>query len=118
MVEFALVFPFLMFLLMGVFDLGWAIYANNTVASAAREGARLAIITSNTDNAVRAQVRKAAQGLTLSDAQIVINPSPTRNPAGSVSVTVTYRYSPLTPFISNIIGGTYNVSSKATMIVE
>jgi Flp pilus assembly protein TadG len=42
LVEFALVFPLIVLLLFGVFDLGRAVYAYNTIANAARQGARVA----------------------------------------------------------------------------
>jgi Flp pilus assembly protein TadG len=119
LVEFALTFPFLILLLMGIFDLGWAVYANNTVALAAREGARQAIITTTSDSVIRAQVKNTAQGLSLTDSEIVINPSPTRTSGSAVSVQVNYTYTPVTPLIANIIGGgSLHVSSQATMIVE
>jgi len=43
-VEFALVIPIFLLLLMAVFDLGRAVFAYNSVTNAAREGARLAIV--------------------------------------------------------------------------
>ena len=42
--EFALVFPVVILILFGAIDLGRAVYAYNTVANAAREGARVAIV--------------------------------------------------------------------------
>jgi Flp pilus assembly protein TadG len=47
LVEFALVVPLLILLLMGIFDFGRAIYAFNTVNNAAREAVRLAIVDQN-----------------------------------------------------------------------
>ena len=47
LVEFALALPILILLLVGIFDLGRAVYAFNTVNNAAREGARLAIVDQN-----------------------------------------------------------------------
>ena len=44
LVEFALVFPVFILLLFGIFDLGRAVYAYNTIGDAAREGARVAIV--------------------------------------------------------------------------
>ena len=44
LVEFALVFPVFILLLLGIFDLGRAVYAYNTIGDAAREGARVAIV--------------------------------------------------------------------------
>jgi hypothetical protein len=44
MVEFALVFPIFILLMVGMFDLGRVIWVNNTLATAAREAARYAIV--------------------------------------------------------------------------
>jgi hypothetical protein len=44
LVEFALVIPLFLVMLMGVVDIGRAIWAQNSLASAAREGARFAIV--------------------------------------------------------------------------
>jgi Flp pilus assembly protein TadG len=44
MVEFALVFPIFILLLVGLFDFGRVIWVNDTLASAAREAGRFAIV--------------------------------------------------------------------------
>jgi hypothetical protein len=44
MVEFALIFPVFILLLVGMFDLGRVVWVNNTLATAAREAARFAIV--------------------------------------------------------------------------
>lgn len=44
MVEFALVFPILILLLVGIFDLGRVVWANNAISTASREAARLAVV--------------------------------------------------------------------------
>lgn len=44
MVEFALVFPVFILLLVGLFDFGRVIWVNDTLATAAREAARFAIV--------------------------------------------------------------------------
>ena len=44
LVEFALVFPLIVLLLLGIFDLGRAVYAYSTIANAARQGARVAAV--------------------------------------------------------------------------
>jgi Flp pilus assembly protein TadG len=44
MVEFALILPIFILVLVGIFDLGRGVYAFNTISQAAREGARLAIV--------------------------------------------------------------------------
>lgn len=122
LLEFALVLPILALVILGIFDLGWAIYANNTVSSAAREGARRAIIKTNTDNdaAIKQHVKDSAQGLGLTNAQITIAPVfSSRNFGDPITVTVTYTYTPLTPVIGNIVAGS-GLGFKATssMILE
>ena len=64
MVEFALVLPIFLLVLLGVFDFGRAIYAYNDVANAAREGARTAIIYQSED-AIRAKAAQQATALGL-----------------------------------------------------
>ena len=44
LVEFALVIPIFLVLLVALFDLGRAVFAYNTLTNAAREGARIAIV--------------------------------------------------------------------------
>ncbi len=44
LVEFALVFPIIVLIFFGIFDLGRGVYAYNTIANAARVGARVAIV--------------------------------------------------------------------------
>jgi Flp pilus assembly protein TadG len=44
LVEFAIIIPIFLTLLMGIFDFGRVVWAQNSLASAAREGARFAIV--------------------------------------------------------------------------
>lgn len=49
LVEFALILPIFILLLVGVFDLGRGVYVFSTVNNAAREAVRLAIVDQNCD---------------------------------------------------------------------
>jgi Flp pilus assembly protein TadG len=49
LVEFALVLPIFLIMLMAVVDIGRAIWAQNSLAAAAREGARYAIVHGGSD---------------------------------------------------------------------
>jgi len=118
LVEFALVVPFLLLLLIGSLDLGWAVYANNTLANAAREGARKSIVTSTSTETIRDHVRSVSAGLDLPDENILIAPE-SRTPGDPVTVTVIFNYAPLTPLIGLFIpGGSLTLTGKATMYVE
>ncbi len=57
LVEFAMVLPIVLAIMLGLFDLGRAVYSSNTLAQAARTGARMAIVNQNVTN-----VRNAAIG--------------------------------------------------------
>ncbi len=142
MVEFALTLPFLVFLIMGAFDIGWAVYINNSLAIAAREGARRAIIVAP-ENASAADIqannqnvcdwtRKGLQSLPLNcfyqnnapaaDAQgIFVQPALRQvpnTPGTPVRVTVQYRYMPITPIFTPFAPNGIMLSSTATRVAE
>ena len=50
MVEFALIFPALLLMLLGITDLGRAVYYLNTMDHAVREGARAGIVFQRTSD--------------------------------------------------------------------
>lgn len=56
-VEFALVVPILMMIVMGIVDFGRAYFVRNSLVSAVREGARLASVQSVDPCSVRATIR-------------------------------------------------------------
>lgn len=129
LVEFALILPILVLLLVGLFDVGRAVFAYNTVANAAREAARLAVVdqTVLTISGLAAQ-RGVSLGLDPSSDVAVdfltsaladaapCNGSPV--PPGCIAeVTVSYAYTPATPIIGNFIGS-LTLSSTARMPVE
>lgn len=116
LLEFALVLPLLILFVLGVFDLGYAVFLKNMLSNASREGARVGIIKTNSDFTIRTRVRAASPGLNLPDPQIRIEP-PTRIFNSPITVTVTYTYTPLTPVIGGITGG-LPLSSTSVMVVE
>jgi hypothetical protein len=54
LVEYAIVFPVLMLLLLGIIDFGRIIYSYNAISNAAQEGARLAILPRSKDDLAEA----------------------------------------------------------------
>ena len=50
LLEFALVLPLFLIMLMGIIDIGRAVWAQNSLAAAAREGARFAIVHGGSDS--------------------------------------------------------------------
>jgi Flp pilus assembly protein TadG len=137
LVEFALVIPIFLLLLMAVFDLGRAVFAYNSVTNAAREGARLAIVNQTPSlitTRVLAQTSLGGTGsptVTVSfrkntpNSDFATNPVCNAYPSTSMDLDcvaiVTYRttYRPITPLISNILFGSgVNLTATTTLNVE
>ena len=144
LVEFAVVLPVILLLFLGIFDFGRAVFAVNTVANAAREGARVAavdqILTSpdcvesmpvedpaNPHWSIKECAIAAAQALGLPTSAVNVSYAP---PAGSTvtcaptlhvgciaSVTVQYTWSAITPVIGNLIGP-ISISSTSQMPIQ
>jgi hypothetical protein len=125
LVEFALVLPILLILLLGVLDFGRAIAAYNSVSNAARSGARVAIVNQDLA-AIEAAVE--SEGISLGDIEVEFDPDVNNKPACPaddccpqigciVEVRVTSSYVPATPIFSNIVG-TIDVSSATRMPIE
>jgi Flp pilus assembly protein TadG len=93
MVEFALVLPILLVLLLGIFQFGVAFNNYVTLTDAVRAGARKAAVSRNASNPsadCRAQVLAAKGGLDA--AQLSMNLSCTSSWAAGSDVTVTADY--------------------------
>lgn len=132
LVEFALVFPIFLLVLVALFDLGRAVFAYNTLTNAAREGARLAIVNQDT-NLIKARAKGQTAIVELNDPSLFIDfkqPTPNTDPllnadctpaaVGCVAVVqFQATYMPITPLIGNIVfksGATFN--AKAVLTVE
>jgi hypothetical protein len=130
LVEFSLVIPIFLLLLVGLFDLGRAVFAYNTLTNAAREGARLAIV--NQDEASIIQHAKNASAVVeLNVPNVEVDFWQTNNDgtpdlatpcdlvANGCMAVVTFEatYQPITPIISNIIFGN-GVTFKAKSILS
>jgi len=101
MVEFALVLPLLLLLVLGIIQFG--ILFNNyvTLTDAVRAGARQAAVSRSLPDPVAAtedRVKRSAAGLKTSDIQIIVTPydpndgSATWVQGGDVTVEATYPY--------------------------
>jgi hypothetical protein len=118
LVEFALVLPVFIFVLVALFDLGRAVFAWNTITNAAREGARLAIV--NQDEGLIVERAKAQTAIVeLDDPSVEVafyqreadGTPDLANPCDLVAVgcvavvefEATYR--PITPLIANFLFG-------------
>ena len=114
-VEFALIVPLLIVLVLGIVEFGHAFQVQGTLSAAAREGVRLMALQ-NDPAAARAAVRNAATSLEpgITDAQIVISPvsCPVLN-GGSTSVRLTITY-PM-PYLTGFFGTGLNLTGTGVM---
>lgn len=119
MVEFAFTALIFFTIIFGVIDLGRAIFEYNLLASSAREGARVAVISSYTDSDVINRVVDSSAGFIASgDVTISGSRSCTTDPCGSVTVSVQHTFTPVTPLIGTLIGGSITLHASSTMVVE
>lgn len=104
LIEFALVFPFLLVLTLGVVDLSRAFFVKNMLYQAAREGARALVVSAPSDTAsIYPRIRQVASaaGVPVKDI-IFFGPVD-----GMQTVTVTTDFKWLFPDLFRWFGATY-----------
>jgi len=112
-VEFALVVPLLLLLVLGIAEYGRAYSITATLSNAARAGARTMALENST-SAARATTQSAATGLSLSSGQITVTPSscPTNSTTTTlVEVRITY---PMT-FVTGLFGSSITLHGTGVM---
>lgn len=125
LVEFALIFPVLMILLVGIFDAGRLVFAYNDITNAARSGARVAIVNQAAGAAAAATIDQASSlGLTNADVTVsylkpdLSGPCPTPYQLGCIAdVQASFAWQAITPIIGNIIGP-MTVTTETRMSIE
>jgi len=138
LVEFALILPVFILLLMGIFDFGRAVYAGSTIENAAREAVRMGITDQTCgDIGQEASGRAASLGIVwnagsgtpCSDAENDItiqflDPSLNGTACAApyqvgcyVRVTVRYTFQAATPLLGNLLGP-IQMSGVSTQPIE
>lgn len=119
LVEMALVLPILLLILMGIFDMGRAIFAFNAVSNAAREAARLAIVDQKTSGVVD-EGKRSAIGLDPTTVAVTFTLPDCPGPVligCTAQVKVDYPWQAITPIIGSVVGP-IQLSSTTEMRVE
>jgi Flp pilus assembly protein TadG len=132
LVEFALVIPIFLLVLVAIFDLGRAVFAYNTLTNAAREGARMAIVNQYKPTIV-ARAKQQTAIVELNDPSVQVDffqvnadgtPDTSQQCAliavgclAVVSFEATYQ--PITPLVSNILfKNGVTMTARAVLSVE
>lgn len=121
MVEFSLVFVTFLMLMVGLFELGRVVWIYTTVAHAARQGARYAMVRGNSGSPDNAALIASVKGQAVGLSSNVIQVTPTWEGGGLVGTFVSVRVSyPFVPAVGGfLMGGTqgFNIASTSRMVV-
>ena len=134
LVEFALVLPIFVLILVGIFDLGRAVFAYNTLTNAAREGARMAIVNQYKPSII-ARAKQQTAIVELNDPSVKVdfyqvNADGTPDTSAQCAliavgclavVSFEATYQPITPLIGNFIfknGVTFTARSVLSVEVS
>jgi Flp pilus assembly protein TadG len=113
-VEFGLIVPILLILVLGIVEFGHAFQVQGTLSAAAREGAR-AMALRNDQAQAKDAVQEAASALSpgITDAQITI--SPDACPAGTSTTNVTLTIDYPMPFLTGFFGASIDLTGTGVM---
>lgn len=113
LVEFALIIPIFLLVVLGLFDLGRAVFYSSTLSNAAREAVRLAIVDQNTGKIRQEAIDSASGVMRILPAGVTVeylNPDLTTGTCSTapyqlgcvVRVEIQYQFFPATPFVGQI----------------
>lgn len=144
LVEFSLVFPIIVLLIVGFFEIGRAVFAFNTIANAARQAVRVATVNQLPDVTDCDETRPIEDpyephwslrgcaiaagnvlGISTSNVSVsyeappgtTLDCDPTLHVGCIVTVTVSYDFSVATPFV-NLLIGPIAMSQSSSMPIE
>jgi len=118
-IEFVLVVPLLIIVILVVSQLGYIVYLQNNLEQAAREGARV-LSTTNSNSAAINQVFDICQSLDSSRLNIEISPdNPGDRKVGDMArIKLLYSYGGIADFLNIITGRDFLIKSSSIMRME
>jgi Flp pilus assembly protein TadG len=115
LVEYALLLPIFLLLVMAIVDLGRATYYYSAIHNSAREGARYGVIHPDDPAGIETVVLTKSVGLNPAFMTITtVLPD-----EETIQVTVTFQFRVVTPLVGALIGSNeVTLGSRATMRIE
>ena len=106
--EFALLLPVLLMILFGIIEFGMIMYSRELITNASREGARAGIVQGppkRTEDQIKAIATTylTGTGVNPADVTFTVTGELLANP-NTLTVTATYPYSFLIPYIPTVVG--------------
>ncbi|OGT37335.1 MAG: hypothetical protein A3F12_06145 [Gammaproteobacteria bacterium RIFCSPHIGHO2_12_FULL_38_14] len=89
-IEFAILLPVFIMLIMGAIEIGWALYVQHALVDAARVGARIAVTQQVSEESIRTDVIEYIQNSSINGTPtITFMPSPVSEQSSGSLITVT-----------------------------
>lgn len=104
LIEFAFVLPILLVLAMGMLDFGRAFHTKSLLDQAAREGARVAVVTTPDVDIVENRVNAVLASGGITPTSVTVDGP---DAANMVTVTVNATFTFITPGVFALVGGDY-----------
>ncbi len=118
LVEFALVLPVLVLLLVGIFEFGFIFNAYLQINHASREGARTGAVRALDDD-IEAVVLQSTPTLDPSNMIITITPDESiRGRGDSITVEIDYEHHLLSLFLGDVMSSTLDLHAETIMRIE
>jgi Flp pilus assembly protein TadG len=118
LVEFAILLPVLLLLLMGILEFGLMLNSYLTINNSAREGARFGIVAgSNLE--IKELINSISPNLESENLEVNITPlDGSRQSGDTLTVEVIYNYQVIIPIISNILNNVVVLKAQTSMRIE
>lgn len=118
LVEFAIIVPILLLIVMGIFQFGMMLNAYLTIENVSREGARIGIIGSS-DAEINSAIIASSSNLDPLKLTVSITPDEASRKSGdTLTVKVTYNYELTIPIISNLFNSEAVLNGQTSMRIE
>ena len=140
LIEFALILPVALFLLLGFFDLGRAVFYYSSLTNAVREAARSMIVDGNHEDedaieaAILDKLETFAFAINPDDIDFEFTyftedddmrtpvpsvPASATNPITNIVISASYSYVPVTPFVGRLLtDGSITLETHSTMRIS
>lgn len=116
-VEFAVVLPLLLVLLLGIIEFSWVFMVRQTLINAAREGCRVAVLRTASDNQVLARVSDVMEPLGFAEGeQWTMQMSEINEPVQTVTVSIPLQQVLITG--GYVLTGDFDLSGECSMRKE
>ena len=118
LVEFAIILPIILLLLMGIVEFGIMLNSYLTIQNVAREGARLGIV-GGSDLEINTLIKSISPNLTPADITVNIVPvEGSRKSGDTLKVSITYNYHMTVPIISALFNNVIVLKAQSSMRLE